>query len=169
MRTIESYLRELPEPYRTVALRNRSSTVCRHGYTRYAENHAQAILKAFNWNTASETPTYWWILYENLRQGLVSLKKPLETDVPSLPTPAFYHPSNRVMEVYADLMAGKQLPARSPGNSHMSLYVNMLRKHGIPVLEKRVRDIKGPSEKIEFKVFYLDPDYIGEHGGLQQP
>jgi hypothetical protein len=172
MRAIESYLRELPEPYRTVALRNRSSTVCRHRYTRYAEDHAQAILKAFNWNTASENPTYWSNLHENLKQRNIRLNivsQPLTPLTAPLNVPKFQSSSKRAVQVYNDLMEGKELPARTVGESHMSIYVNMLRKHGIPVLEKRVRDIKGPDDKIEFKVFYLDPDYIGEHGGLQQP
>jgi hypothetical protein len=171
MKTIESYFSEYPEPYKSKAFSNRSRRDCRNGFTKYAHDHAQALLKAFKWSLSPEGSTFWFSFYECLKQGKMILNLPPHKpfyDTEPVMIPVFHHDSKRVMQVYNDLMQGKQVPARSPGESHMSYYVNILRKKGIPVQDKRIRDIRDSTDRMSIKVFYFEPEYISEQSGLQQ-
>jgi hypothetical protein len=171
MMTIESYFSEYPEPYKSKAFSNRSRRDCRNGFTKYAHDHAQALLKAFKWSLSPEGSTFWSNFYECLKQGKIMLNLPSHKpfyDPEPVVIPVFHHESKRVMQLYNDLMQGKLVPARNPGETHMSLYVNMLRKKGIPVRDKRIRDIRDSTDRMHIKVFYLEPEYISEQSGLQQ-
>lgn len=55
MKTIEEWLKELPEPYRSAAIRN-----CEEEYKRDTSSSlGQAITLAFNWHDSPEGDTFW--------------------------------------------------------------------------------------------------------------
>lgn len=163
--SIELLLLDLPAPYRTAALKNRGSNECKHPYTRFAEDHAQAVLKAFNWKATPEQAPFWAQFYESLRAGNVDLESrnriSEDSSVPHMSRDRFICGNSRkLQEVYDELMTGEMLIARSGSGTHTSDYVRQLIDRGVPVMNKFIKDPGSMGDRHKYKVYYLDQDYI---------
>jgi hypothetical protein len=60
MKTIEQHLNELPEPYRTKALKYIEPET--------TQTQSEALMDAFNWSDSKEGFHYWDKLYDRLKE-----------------------------------------------------------------------------------------------------
>ena len=154
MRKIEEFFAELPMKYRLIALSNRERKDCRHLTTKFAEDHAQAIVKGFNWKMTAQGSTFWAHVYDGLQTQriLPTVIDPKEPLVQSNYKEPRGRPS-RETEVHDRLRNGEQILAQGDV-SNMSRHAKNLRAKGVDVRSTYIRNTEN-SEYWYRKVYYL--------------
>jgi hypothetical protein len=154
MRKIEEYLAELPLKYRLIALTNRKRKDCGHTTTKYAQDHAQAVLKGFIWKNTPQGVIFWAKVYDALRSKTLlptvidptsNLVRPYEKE--SLSS------SQKELQIIERLCAGEEIPAVGDV-VNMHIHVKKLRLHGMDVRSKHIADPRYLKRRFK-KVYYL--------------
>lgn len=154
MKKIEEWLSELPVQYRTIALAARSRKDSMHFTTKFAEDHAQALVKAFNWKVTSQGATFWANVYDGLKTQriLPTVIDPKEPLVQSNYKEPRGRPG-REIEILDRLQNGEHILAQGDV-SNMSRYARNLREKGIDVRSMQIRNTEN-SEYWYRKIYYL--------------
>jgi hypothetical protein len=143
---INNLLTELPEPYRSKALRLRSNKELSHPTTVYADNVAQALLKGFSWR---EEPRFWHDIYERLKSGRI------ETMPIPEPEPKKVELSPNALSVLLSLRKRDCLPTSSYGRGVLRRAVRELRGKGYEIEEVKGRQFNDAGRWRTEDVFIL--------------
>ena len=154
MKTIEELLLELPLEYRMLALTVRKKRESVHATAKYAQDHAQAVLKGFIWKNTPQGVIFWARVYDALRSKTIlptvidptsNLVRPYEKE--SLSS------SQKELQIIERLCAGEEIPAVGDV-VNMHIHVKKLRLHGMDVRSKHIADPRYLKRRFK-KVYYL--------------
>ena len=143
---INTLLTELPEPYRSKALRLRSNKELCHPTTVHADDVAQAVLKGFSWR---EEPRFWQDVYDRLKSGGIET-----VPIPD-PEPKKVELSPNALSILKSLRKRDYLPTSSYGRGVLRRAVRELRGKGYEIEEVKGRQFNDAGRWRTEDVFIL--------------